>query len=354
MARIIGKTSKKPGSAPGTLTQVNKKEAGKTIIELIDYDTTKVIEKKLDKIEESFNLKNRKSKTWINLIGLHQTEIIEKIGKNFDIHPLILEDITNTNHRPKFEEFDDYFFIVLKMLHYDFGKNETSTEQVSLIVNKNFVISFQEREGDVFEPVRQRIRGGKGRIRNMGNDYLAYALIDAIVDNYFPVLEKIGDRIEAMEKDLLSHPSHNTLNTIHKIKRELIILRKSIWPLREAINGLLRSESKLISKQTDTFLRDVYDHTLQIIDNIETLKDVSSGMVDTYMSNISNRMNEVMKTLTIMATIFIPLTFIAGIYGMNFVNMPELQWRFGYLYVWIAMILVASGLILFFKKRRWI
>ena len=354
MARIIAKNRKKPGSAPGTLNYFGEKRIDKAKIELIDFNRTRVTEKSLEKIEDCFEFKNNKSNTWINIAGLHQTDIIEKIGEKYKIHPLVLEDILNFNQRPKFEEFDNYIFVVLKMLHYDEDKHEIDSGQVSLIITRDSVISFQEIEEDVFEPVRQRIRKGKGRIRKMGNDYLAYALIDAIIDNYFPILEKIGDKLESAEKDLLDNSSSRTLNSIHKIKRELILMRKSIWPLREAINGLARSESKLFNKQTEKFLKDVYDHTLQIIDNIETLKEVASGMVDTYMSNISNKMNEVMKTLTIIATIFIPLTFIAGIYGMNFANIPELQWRFGYLYVWIIMVLVALIMVIFFKKRKWI
>jgi len=260
------------------------------------------------------------------LDGIHQLDNIEKIGEHFKIHPLVLEDIMNTGQRPKMEDFNDYLFIVLKMLSYDEEENETKTEQVSLILSSKFVISFQESEGDVFDPVRERIRSDRGRIRKMGVDYLAYSLIDAIVDNYFMVLEKIGEKIEDIEDELVKNPTPEVLHTIHRLKRELIFLRKSVWPLREVISRLERWESPLIDKSIDIYLRDVYDHTIQVIDALETFRDMLSGMLDIYLSSLSNRMNEVMKVLTIIATIFIPLTLISSIYEMNFKYMPELDW----------------------------
>ena len=292
--------------------------------------------------------------TWINIDGVHQPENIEKIGKQFKIHPLVLEDVVNTGQRPKMEDFDDYLFIVLKMLHYDEKENETKTEQVSLILSSNYVISFQESEGDVFDPLRERIRVDRGRVRKMRADYLAYSLMDAIVDNYFMVLEKIGERIEDIEDEMIKNPTPEVLQSIHKLKRELIFLRKSVWPLREVISRLERWESPLIDKSIDIYLRDVYDHTIQVIDALETFRDVLSGMLDIYLSSVSNRMNEVMKVLTIIATIFIPLTLIAGIYGMNFRFMPELEIPLAYPMVLLSMLFVGLLMVAYFRKKKWL
>ena len=280
-------------------------------------------------------------------------DIIEKIGNHFNIHPLILEDIVNTGQRPKMEDFIDYIFIVLKMLYYDEKENETKAEQVSLILRSNFVISFQESEGDVFDTIRERIRSDRGRIRRMGADYLAYALIDAIVDNYFIILEKLGEKIEDIEDELVINPAPATLQAIHDLKREMIFLRKSVWPLREVISRLERWESPLINKSLDIYLRDVYEHTIQVIDSIETFRDMLSGLLDIYLSSISNRMNEIMKVLTIIATIAIPLTVITGIYGMNFQSMPELQWWWSYPIVLLVMLTLGILMIIYFRRKKW-
>jgi len=280
--------------------------------------------------------------------------IIEKIGKHFSIHPLILEDILHTGQRPKMEDFEDYIFLVVKMFYYDEKDDEIKMEQVSLLLGSNFVISFQEREGDIFDPIRERIRNHKGRIRMMKADYLGYALLDTIVDNYFIILEKVGENIENMEEELVTRPTPETLQTIHNLKRELIVLRKSIWPLREVVNSLERGESPLINEATGVYLRDVYDHTIQVIDTIETFRDMVSGMLDIYLSSISNKMNEVMKVLTIIATIFIPLTFVAGIYGMNFEFMPELKWHWGYFAALLVMVAVAVIMVFYFRRKRWL
>jgi magnesium transporter len=336
MRQLIKKRSHKSGLPPGTLVHVGIKKTEKVKITVIDYDEGNFEEKELKNIKDCFPYKDKSTVTWINIDGVHQVDIIEKIGKHFNLHPLVLEDIVNTGQRPKIEDFDDYLFVVLKMLYRNENEKEAQAEQVSLIVGPQFVITFQERVGDVFNPLRERIRNGKGRIRKMGPDYLAYALIDSIVDNYFTILEKLGEDIEEMEKDLVGDPKPPILQSINRLKAELLFLRKLIWPLREVINGLQRGESSLIKETTGIYLRDVYDHTIQVIDTIETFRDLASGMFDTYLSSVSNRMNEVMKVLTIIATIFIPLTFIAGIYGMNFnpevslLNMPELNWKYGY------------------------
>ncbi|MFH1978481.1 MAG: magnesium/cobalt transporter CorA [Candidatus Aenigmatarchaeota archaeon] len=354
MSKFIKRVSKKTGMSPGSLVHIGTKITDKVKMTLIDYKEDKIEEKELKKVEDSFPFKNKPTITWINISGLHDTEIIKKIGDNFEIHPLVLEDILNTNHRPKLEDFDKYVFIVLQMLSYNEKKEEVNSEQVSLILGSNFVLSFQEREGDVFDYVRTRIRDGKGKIRKSGSDYLLYSLLDAIVDNYFVVLEKMGDQIESLEDDVLGSPTPNTLNSIHKIKRELIFTRKSIWPLREAISKAQKLESNLIETKTEIYLRDVYDHIIQIIDTTETYKDMVSGMIDVYLSSISNKMNEVMKVLTIIATIFIPLTFIAGIYGMNFQHMPELSWQWSYPIVWTIMIIIGLIMLGYFRRKDWI
>ena len=329
---------------------VGKQQTGNVKVTCIYYNEEHFEEKELGKIDECFFLRDKPPTSWINIDGVHQLDNIEKIGKEFRIHPLVLEDIMNTGQRPKMEDFNDYLFIVLKMLHYDEEENETRTEQVSLILSANYVISFQENEGDVFDAIRERIRTDRGRIRKMGADYLAYSIMDAIVDNYFMVLEKIGENIEDMEDELIKNPTPEVLQTIHHLKRELIFLRKSVWPLREVISMLERWESPLIDKSIDIYLRDVYDHTIQVIDSLETFRDMLSGMLDIYLSSVSNRMNE----LTIIATIFIPLTLISGIYGMNFKYMPELESPWGYPMVYLVMLSIGVVMLLYFRKKKWL
>lgn len=360
MSKFIKKVSKTIGLAPGSLVYVGEKKLEKPRISIIDYDQEKFQEKEVKHEEECFPFKESPTITWININGLHDTDIISRIGNHFDIHHLFLEDIVNTSQRPKLEESDKYIFIVLKMLYFDEKEDETKAEQVSIILGSNCVISFQEKEGDVFNPIRERIRNSKGRIRKSGADYLAYVLMDAIVDNYFIILEKMGEKIEGMEDELVAHPTPENLQTIQGLKRDMIFLRKSVWPLREIISGLQRSESDLMQDSTAAYMRDLYDHTIQVIDTIESLRDMVSGMLDIYMSSISNKMNEVMKVLTIIATIFIPITFVAGIYGMNFdpgvskLNMPELSWPFGYIFAWGIMILIIIGMVTYFRKKRWL
>ncbi|MDF1532632.1 MAG: magnesium/cobalt transporter CorA [Methanosarcinales archaeon] len=353
MSRFF-KKSKKVGLPPGTLQHIGEKKVDKVKISILDYDETNLEDKVAKTVEECFPFKEKPTVTWINVDGLHQVDIIETIGKHFDVHPLIMEDIVHTDQRPKMEDFGHYIFIVMKMLWFNESNNEIMGEQISLILGNNFVISFQEMEGDTFDPVRERIRNSKGRIRKMGPDYLAYALVDSIVDNYFLILEKLGERIEEIEEELVTNPIPETLQTIHEMKREMIYLRKSVWPLRELISGLERGESTLIQDSTAIYLRDVYDHTIQVIDTIETFRDMLSGMLDIYLSSVSNRMNEVMKVLTIIATIFIPLTFFAGVYGMNFEYMPELGWQWSYPLLWLVFIGTGFSMLLFFKRKRWL
>jgi len=256
--------------------------------------------------------------------------------------------------RPKYEDFEKYLFVALKMLMLDEKNNEVTSEQVSLIVSSDFVISFQETEGDVFNPIRERLRNAKGRIRKEGADYLAYSLIDTIVDNYFSILEKIGEDVESIEEELVTNPTPKTLQIIHDLKRQTISLRKSVWPLREIVSGLERGEIPVIKKTTRIYLRDVYDHTIQVIDTVETLRDMIAGMLDIYLSSVSNRLNEIMKVLTIISTIFIPITFVTGLYGMNFKYMPELNWRWGYFGVLGIVLMVVCVMLVYFRRKRWI
>jgi len=351
---LIKRRTKKAGLPPGTLVYVGEKKVEKVRIRYIDYDEREFREKEAAKIEECFPFKATPTVTWINIDGLHEVEIIEKLGKQFEFHPLVLEDILSTEQRPKYEDFDKYIFVVLKMLYYNQELQAIESEQISILLGENFVITFQERIGDVFEPIRERIRNSKGRIRKMGPDYLAYALVDAIVDSYFAILENVGEKIESMEEDLVSDPTEKTLQQIHAMKREMILLRKAVWPLREVISGVQRSETSVIKESTGVYLRDVYDHTIQIIDTIESFRDMVSGMLDIYMSSISNNMNAVMKVLTIIATIFIPLTFVAGIYGMNFEHMPELKWEWSYAGVWVIMVVITVIMLTYFRRKKWL
>ena len=351
---LFKKRTKEIGLPPGTLVHVGRRAMDKIKITVMDYSPKKFFEKEVKRIEDCFRFRDTSTVTWINIDGVHDADVVQKIGTHFRVHPLVLEDIMNTTQRPKLEDYGSYLYLVVRMTRPEKKNGEERFEQVSLIVAKNFVISFQEDVGDVFDPIRERIRRGKGRVRQMGSDYLAYTLLDAIVDGYFAELENLGEEIETLEEELMVKPVPATAQHIHRLKREMIFLRKSIWPLRELISRMERAESPLIKKTTGIFLRDVYDHTIQVIDNIETFRDMLSGMLDMYLSSLSNRMNEVMKVLTIIATIFIPLTFIAGIYGMNFKFMPELEWRHGYFVVWGVMLAVGVSLIIYFRKKKWL
>jgi magnesium transporter len=355
MTNTLRKRSQKTGLPPGALIHVGEQKSERTRITLLDYDEQRVLEKELPVVDECLLFKEKESVTWINVTGLHQVETLERLNDCFGLHPLVLEDILNTDQRPKMEDFGDYLYIVLRMLDLD-KKNENAivSEQISLILGKNFVLTFQEMEGDLFDPLRERIRNGKGRLRKMGPDYLVHALLDAIVDQYFVVLENLGERIEFLEEELVSRPTPSTLHLLHLLKREMIFLRKSVWPLREVIGTLERGESPLIKASTDLYLRDIYDHTIQVIDNVETFRDMLSGMLDIYLSSISNRMNEIMKVLTIISTIFIPLTFIVGLYGMNFKHMPELEWPWGYPAVLLLMLGVTVFMLFYFRRKKWL
>lgn len=325
-------------------------------ISLIDYSKNSYQEKTIKSISECFPFKNKPTVTWINVDGLQQKQALEQLGKCYGFHHLVIEDIYHTRQRPKVEDYEEYFYIVLRMVYYQNNNiNQLSSEQISLVLSSKYVISFQEGiRGDVFDPVRKRIKSGKNRIVNFGTDYLTYSLIDAIVDNYFTVIEKLGDKIEDLEEELLTEPTPETLKNIDNLKRIIIDLRRSIWPLREVISRMQREDSPLIKDSTKVYLRDVYDHTVLVIENIETLRDILAGMIEIYLSSISNKMNEIMKVLTIISTIFIPLTFVVGLYGMNFDFMPELRSPWGYPAVLLIMASVAIGMLFYFKKKKWL
>ncbi len=353
MAKSFKKISKQKGLSPGTVVYIGEEKTAEVRITVIDYNKDEFQKKERVKAEDCFPFKDKDSITWINIDGVHNTEVIEKMGKIFNLHPLVMEDIGNTTQRPKVEDFEKFTFVVFKMLYYD-EKEKIKVEQVSLILGKNFVISFQETEGDVFDPIRERIEKGKGRIRQMGSDYLLYSLIDAVVDNYFSVLETMGDRIEELEEDIIERTASDSLQNVHKSKKDMILLRRSVWPLREVIHSLSREKTALVSRDVLIYFRDVYDHTIQVIETVETFRDMLSGLHDTYLSSISNKMNEIMKVLTMFASIFIPLTFIAGVYGMNFHFMPELNWRWGYFTVWGIIITVGISMLFYFKRKKWL
>jgi magnesium transporter len=346
--------AKAVGLPPGTLIHVGEQKTEKPVITLIDYDQSRFEILKDISLDEAMSFRSTDTVSWINLSGIHDVELIDEFGKRFDIHPLALEDILNTHHRPKLDEHEGFSLIILKMLFFNDETLTLETEQISLLLGQHYVISFQELEGDVFDGVRDRLQRGSGKIRQRGPDYLAYALIDSIVDSYFHILEKIGDRLVQLEEELISNPDSSMLTTIHHYKRELLLLRKSVWPLREVISQLHKEDSPLISEGTQIYLRDLYDHTVQAIDTLEIFRDTVTGLQDLYMSSVSNRMNEIMKVLTIMASIFIPLTFIAGIYGMNFEYIPELKWRYSYFLLWGFMASCAAGMLVYFRRKKWL
>jgi magnesium transporter len=352
----VGKRYHKPGTSPGTL-RAPERRVEQVRVTVLDYGPDRLEETTITRAEQLFPYRDSSTVTWINVEGLHDVALLEAIGKHFGFHPLALEDVVNCGQRPKIEDYGKYHFLIMKSLLYREGNLDT--EQISFFLGNNYVITFQEVPGDSFEVVRERIRRGKGQIRRMGPDYLAYALIDALVDEFFPVLERYGEQIEALEAAMLEKPSPETIQEIHRVKRELLLLRRAAWPERDVISAMQREESDVLHAETQVFLRDCYDHTIQVIDMIETYRELASGMLDVYLSSVSNRMNEVMKVLTIISTIFIPLNFIAGIYGMNFhtdaspMNMPELDWYWGYPYALALMAAVAALLVFYFRKKRW-
>ncbi len=354
MPKRTSKRASKTGLPPGTLIHIGERKTDQVEITVLDYDAEKIDEFHPRTIEECSRLRQSDTVSWIDIAGLHDISVIEAVGRIFDIHPLVLEDVANTTQRPKYEDLTSYCFFAMKMLYYDPNEREIVAEQVSLILGPNFVISFQETPRGVFELIRERIRSGKGRIRQMGADYLVYSIADAIIDNYFGILEKFSENMEVVEDQLITNPSPALLSEIHTLKRETLFFRRCAWPLRDMANAANRSESPLIRKETSIYLRDLYDHTVQIIDAVENSREAISSMLDIYLSSTSNRMNEVMKVLTVMASIFIPLTFVAGVYGMNFEHMPELKLAWAYPALLGLMLAAAVTMLVYFRKKGWL
>ncbi|WP_322781896.1 magnesium/cobalt transporter CorA [Synechococcus sp. CBW1107] len=341
--------------APGTMVFVGERKCERARVDIFDYNAEQLSETQDVELSQCFEQALAgNSVTWINVNGIHDVGLIERLGEHFGLHPMTLEDLVNTSQRPKLEEFGHYLLIVMKMMEFERSSASISIEHLSLIVAENVVLSFLEDEGDVFDSLRERIRKGKGRIRQLKADYLAYALMATVVDHYFQAIEQIGDHIEEIDDKILEDPSPDDIQDIHYLKRDVLTLRKAAWPCREVISAIEKGSSPVLTDSTRVYWRDLYDHTIQVIDMVETYRDILGGMHDTYLSSLSNRMNEVMKTLTIISSIFIPLTFIAGVYGMNFENMPELRWRLGYQATLGLMVLIGAGLALYFRRRRWL
>ena len=348
------KRSKSQNNIPGALVYIGSKESETTSVEIFNYGTESFDKIESNNVEDAFNFSGTDSVTWININGLNNTEEIQTLGAHYKLHPLILEDIVTTDQRPKIDEYKDYIYIVFKMLYYNEAK-ALIKEHISLVLGDDYVLSFQESDGDVFDSLRDRIENARGRVRNAGADYLMYALMDAVVDNYFGVIETIEGKIETLEDLLFLNQSHDDkANDIQELKREILRIRRAVVPFREVVSRLEKADTKLINPKTEDYLKDLYDHIIQVNENIEIYRDMTWGLMDLYMATISNKMNEVMKVLTIMASIFIPLTFIAGIYGMNFENMPELHSKYGYFIVWGVMILIFIFMLMYFRKKRWL
>ncbi|MDH5639982.1 MAG: magnesium/cobalt transporter CorA [Nitrospira sp.] len=350
--KLVQKRSEKTGLSPGTLIHIGEKRGEAISIALFNYSGHQCNERI---VTDPNDLHPPVDETvmWVNVGGVHKADVLELFGKQFGLHPLLLEDIANTDQRPKLDDYETYLFLVMKMLAVN-ERGDILVEQVSFVIGRNYVLSFQENGTDVFQPVRDRLRAGKGRLRHNGSDYLLYALVDAVVDQYFSVLEVLGEKIELLQERVMADPKPDTLRDIHALKRQLLFVRRAVWPLREAINNLSRSDSPYLHEPTNVFFRDVYDHVVQIVDTIETLREMVSASLDIYLSSVSYRLNAVMRVLTVITTIFMPLSFIAGIYGMNFEHMPELKWEWGYPVALAVMGVVAAGMLIGFRRRNWL
>jgi len=340
--------------APGTVTYVGRKKSSETLLEVIDYNKEHFERFNSKQPVDAFNFDHPDRITWVNLDGLSNTKNIEKVGKYYELHPLIIEDIVNTSQRPKIDEYQDYLFIVAKMLYFK-TNGKLENEHISFVLGKDYVLSFQEAGGDIFDGVRDRIERANGRIRSNGSDYLVFALLDAIVDNYFIVLDEITEKVEDLEERLFeSKPNEEITYEIQDLKRTILKIRRAVLPLREVISRLEKMDNPIIKSRTKNYINDLHDHIIHVSENIDLYREITWGLMDMYMTMISNRMNEVMKVLTIMASIFIPLTFIAGIYGMNFEYMPELHWKYSYYVLWGIMITLFVLMIFYFKRKKWL
>jgi magnesium transporter len=355
MTKSLSKPSQKSGMRPGSLVHVGEVPETATRMTVINYGKDNFEQATFESIDEILKYKASETITWVIIEGLTNVDVIEDIGANFGIHDLVLEDILNTHQRPKFEEYDDHLYIVLKCLLKEDHEFSVSDEQISLLLLKNFVFVFKEKTDDLFHPLQQRITNSKGRFRGLGSDYLTYTILDTIVDQCFILIDSLDESITGLEENwLVSEPSQDMLSRIQTLKREIIGMRRHVSPLRELMAAMLRTESMLIDEKTHIYLRDVSDHVLRVIESLELYRDILTGLLDIYLSSVSNKMNEVMKVLTVFASIFIPLTFIAGIYGMNFEYMPELKWKWAYPSLWIAFITLPVVLLIYFKKKKWL
>jgi len=353
----FGKRFAKPGTAPGTLSAHDVRRVEEVSVSVMAYGEDRVVEWQGSSVEEALGRCGDYPVCWIDVVGLHDVAVLERLGERFGLHQLALEDVLNVGQRPKVEAFEDHLFVVMRLIH---PGAELESEQISIFLGQGFLLTFQEIPGDVFDGVRDRIRHGQGRIRRSGADYLAYAVIDSLVDHFFPVLEELGSRLEDLEEEVIEDPDRETVGEIHRARKDLLVLRRAAWPEREVVSTLERQETPLIGRETRVFLRDCYDHAVQILDMVETYRDLATSLLDLYLSTVSNRMNEVMKVLTVLASIFIPLTFLAGIYGMNFDteaspwNMPELHWEWGYPAFWVVSAVLAGVLLILFKRKDWL
>jgi magnesium transporter len=353
--RTKGPNKKQPGTAPGTLVYEGEKAQEPLRIHVFDYDAEELQEHEIEEAVACAPFRDEQTVTWINIDGVHDVEFVERMGEVFGLHPLTLEDIVSTDQRPKFEEYPEYVYLVLKMMHYDHATSHIEAEQVSILFGRGFLLSFQEsKEGDVFQPVRERLREQRGIIRGAGADYLAYALIDVVVDYYMDILEGLGEHIEELEDAITLRSDTDALREINGLRRKVILLRRSIWPLRDVILALERSDRPFITAEIDPYLRDVYDHTVRTVELIESAREILTSLVDLHLSTVSNRMNEVMKVLTVVGTIFIPISFLAGVYGMNFRDMPELESHWAYPSFWMICVGVSGGMLLWMRRRGWI
>ncbi len=345
--------STKAGMPPGALVHLGERKIDHAAIGLIEYGPDRLAERQFQSIDDSRTFEPTQPVVWLNVHGLHEPEVMAEIGRRFKLHPLVLEDILNTDQRPKFDDYGDYLFLVARFFDYDDKTLSISSEQVSLVIGHNFVLTFQERPTGNFNPIRDRLRENRGQIRRFGADYLAYALLDTVVDRYFAVLESLGERVERLEEELIEKPTPRLLETLHYLKRETVALRRAVWPLREIINGLTRSGG-FFGAEVQPYLRDIYDHTVHVIESLEAIRDLIAGLLDIYLSTISNRVNQEVRVLTVIALIFMPSTLLAGIFGMNFKAMPLLDNPDGFSVVVGMMLGVAVTLGLIFWRRKWL
>jgi magnesium transporter len=346
--------SRTVGLPPGMPVLTAEPRSTRTTITAITYDVASYRETALASVRESEGMLQSGGITWLDICGLNDVAALEQLGQRFALHPLIIEDIANTGQRPKFEDYGDVMYVVLRHIRLDAGRSDVQSEQISLILGRNFVVSIEEQPSELFNPVRERIRKAQGRIRGSGADYLLYRLVDAVVDNYYVVLEKLGDDLEDLEDELIEGADRNDLTRIHYLRRQMIFLRKAVWPLRDVIASHQHGESALILRETALYFRDVYDHTVQALDTIETYRERLSDMMDIYLTGVDLKLNEVMKVLTIISTIFLPLSFLAGVWGMNFQFMPELAKPWGYPAALAVMALTVTGMLVYFRRRGWI